>query len=309
MILPPPRKTAASDDIERMCALLQAGRAAGTPSYYVHVGDLKWWLNYPYLGSAGWEHIYAWDDPAHPGRLLGWALLAPEGKTFDVFYQPELSGTALAAGMLAWAEGLALELARAAGAAKVSMFWVAPADAWRVGWLEARGYRVEMEDTALARPLQGEIPLGHEPDGFTVRSCSGLDEVEERARAVYGAFGSSADFERYVERFRRFMQSPVYSPDMDVVAAAPDGRIAAFCITWADDLNRVGLFEPVGTYPDFQRKGLGRAVMLEGLRRLQARGMQRAILCTEAGNAPALGLYTGLGFEPVTPLRLYVKEV
>jgi ribosomal protein S18 acetylase RimI-like enzyme len=30
------------------------------------------------------------------------------------------------------------------------------------------------------------------------------------------------------------------------------------------------MFEPVGTHPDFQGQGLGKAVMTEGLRRMQA---------------------------------------
>ena len=53
------------------------------------------------------------------------------------------------------------------------------------------------------------------------------------------------------------MRSPVYDRDLDIVAVSADDRIGAFCIVWMDAVNRVGLFEPVGTHPDFQRKGLG----------------------------------------------------
>ena len=60
------------------------------------------------------------------------------------------------------------------------------------------------------------------------------------------------------------MRSPVYCHNLDIVAIAPDGQIGAFCIVWMDPVNKVGLFEPVGTHPDYQRKGLGKAVMVEG---------------------------------------------
>jgi len=147
------------------------------------------------------------------------------------------------------------------------------------------------------------------PDGCSVRSCRGLEEVEARARAQYGAFASTAPFDRYVERFARFMRSPAYAPERDVVAAAPDGRIAAFCITWTDPRNRIGLFEPVGTHPDFQRKGLGKAVMCEALQRLKAAGMQHAVLCTGEDNPAAVRLYESVGFRVVDRIGFFKKQI
>ena len=58
----------------------------------------------------------------------------------------------------------------------------------------------------------------------------------------------------------------------------------------------MGLFEPVATHPDFQGKGLGKAVMAEGLRRMKAAGMQQAILGFDPTNVAARALYTAMGF-------------
>ena len=55
-----------------------------------------------------------------------------------------------------------------------------------------------------------------------------------------------------------------------------DGRGAAFCVAWPDEVNRVGLLEPVGVHPDFHRHGLGRAIVLESFRKLRDRGMESA---------------------------------
>ena len=68
-----------------MCDLLQPGRAAANGTYYVHKGDLLWWLYYPAFETRPWDGIYLWDDPATPDRLLRWAYLASDGATCDVF--------------------------------------------------------------------------------------------------------------------------------------------------------------------------------------------------------------------------------
>lgn len=297
-------------DVARMCALLQAGRAASIPAYYVHPGDLKWWLYYPPVGSSWWQHIYLWDDPENSSRLLGWALIDPGGETFDIFYQPELHATKTAEAMLAWGERAAMENARSAGRNSIGIFWVLPSDTFRIGWLESRGYTIRYQSAALTCSLAERIPaIGPLPNGYELRACRGLEEVEARARAQHGAFESKIPFDQYVQRFTHFMQSPAYDPETDIVAAAPDGSIAAFAITWVDPVNKVGLFEPVGTHPDHQRKGLGRALMFEALRQLQARGMIQAIVSTGEQNTPALELYRAVGFEQYSAFRFYAKDI
>lgn len=46
----------------------------------------------------------------------------------------------------------------------------------------------------------------------------------------------------------------------------------------------------------FQGKGLGKAVMAEGLHRMQSAGMKRAIVGFDPSNKAALALYTSMGF-------------
>src|SRR5258706_14539858 len=74
------------------------------------------------------------------------------------------------------------------------------------------------------------------------------------------------------------MKMPQYDPQLDLMVMAPDGTPAAGCICWVDPVNRVGLFERVGTRPQFRRQGLATALMLGGLQRLGDRGMQAALV-------------------------------
>ena len=71
----------------------------------------------------------------------------------------------------------------------------------------------------------------------------------------------------------------------------------------------MGLFEPVATHPDFQGKGLGKAVMAEGLRRMQAAGMRRAVLGFDPHNVAALALYTSTGFGASSYFTFPTKEL
>jgi predicted acetyltransferase len=75
-----------------------------------------------------------------------------------------------------------------------------------------------------------------------------------------------------------------YSRDLDLVAIAPDGAIAAFCTIWIDDVTRSAYFEPVATVPAHRRRGLGKAVLTEGLQRIQRLGATTAFV---GGLSPA----------------------
>jgi len=304
-----PRPYKDARDLEAMYHILLQGRKANNGSYYIHQGDLKWWLYYPPLEGDFWDQIYLWDDPKQPGQLLGWALLSPHWVGFDIYILPELRGSPLAQEMYIWAEAEAMSLAREKGKPNVSVLWVLHDDDVLDGHLRQRGFRLRRGYVHLTRGLDDAITPSGLLDKFEVRGCKGESEVVARARSQYGAFGSKAPFECYLDRFTNFMRSPVYDPELDIVAVAPDGQVGAFCIVWIDQFNQVGLFEPVGTHPDFQRKGLGRAVMQEGLHRLQERGMKNAIVSTFEDNAAAIKLYGSLGFRIVNHLGTYGKDV
>jgi ribosomal protein S18 acetylase RimI-like enzyme len=69
----------------------------------------------------------------------------------------------------------------------------------------------------------------------------------------------------------------------------------AFCTAWIDEENASGLFEPVGTDPAHQRRGLGKAVCLDALRALRNAGARTAQVGYVSDAAGAL--YRAIGFE------------
>ena len=52
----------------------------------------------------------------------------------------------------------------------------------------------------------------------------------------------------------------------------------------------------MGIDPTAQGRGLGRLLTLAGLHHLESRGVDEVLLYVEAENAPAVHVYSGLGF-------------
>jgi ribosomal protein S18 acetylase RimI-like enzyme len=95
---------------------------------------------------------------------------------------------------------------------------------------------------------------------------------------------------------------PLYRRDLDLVAQASDGTLAAFATVWYDDACRFGYFEPVGVDPAHQRRGLGRALLCAGLHRLRERG---ACVAQVSGYSHAANALYGsvMGGEPTCYAR------
>ena len=119
----------------------------------------------------------------------------------------------------------------------------------------------------------------------------------------------TTNWEEHAAEYAQFDGSAAYNSERDLLVCAPDGRSAAACTIWLDPVNGVGLFEPVATHPDFRGRGLGKAVMPEGMRRMKTAGMERAIVGFEPNNRAALALYTSLGFRALAYFTIARKEL
>ncbi len=68
------------------------------------------------------------------------------------------------------------------------------------------------------------------------------------------------------------MRRPHVDLELKIAVVAPDGHFASYCGMWYDKKAGFAVIEPVATDPDYRRMGLGRAVVLEGIRRVGTRG-------------------------------------
>ena len=156
-------------------------------------------------------------------------------------------------------------------------------------------YRFDLQTAIDAPPPSSTLHL---------RSVTAADLAARVAVHRAAWLGSSWDLARY-EQIRRM---PAYEETLDIVLDT-GGGFAGYCICWEDAISRVGNFEPVGTHPDWRGRGVGRSVIIEGLHRLQQRGMRYAQVSTAGFNQPAQVLYESCGFERLDTARTFMKVI
>jgi ribosomal protein S18 acetylase RimI-like enzyme len=190
--------------------------------------------------------------------------------------------------------------------------WAPEQDLLRQDLLSRHGYsKDDWIEYQWRRDLETPIPDVPVPQGYTIRSLGDGLELLERCYASGLGF-HNGDIQVAVENrddpawYRNVQTAPLYRRDLDLVAIAPDGAVAAFCTAWFDDVTRSGCFEPVATVPAHQRRGLGKALLTEGLRRLQRMG---ATTASVAGYTPrANGLYQSVMGSEHELYEPWVKE-
>ncbi|HET9109811.1 MAG TPA: GNAT family N-acetyltransferase [Ktedonobacterales bacterium] len=299
------RMYARTEDRDRIARLLaEASAGAPTPGYW-HPGDLIWGM-YQNTMFDPKVSLRLWEDAA-TGTLLGLTWLETGVAAGEV-------ETQLAPGVRATAEGdailaEALSWARRVAARRhLATLWARArdSDTWQSGLLAASGFARDDRHAHYVhfrRPFDGApLPEVALPAGYSVRAVGGPEEWQQRVdlhRAVY--YPSRVTLRAY----RRLRAAPIYRPNLDLVAIAPDGEFVSYCILWYDERNRVGEYEPVGAHPAWRRQGITRAVLAEGLRRLRALGAETAVVLTSSNNTPAINLYESIGFVAYDNERYY----
>ena len=174
----------------------------------------------------------------------------------------------------------------------------------RRGYVRSRFLAEHMRYRSLPKPIANSVPQL----GYAVRALGDETELPARSWLSWKVFHPDEPDEKYQgwEWYKNVQRLPLYRRDLDIVAVTPDGELAAFCTVWFDDVTRTAVFEPVGTHPAHQKRGLGKAVMSEGLRRAQRLGATLATVSSYTTGAHAL--YESMGFTEFDLLEPWIKE-
>ncbi len=205
----------------------------------------------------------------------------------------------LAEPMVDWAEGRLVRQAEAAEPAAELSTGCREEDTRRLNFLEQSGFFAQPVRTLhFIRRLDELLPAPVLPAGFQIRPIRGEEELEAWVTLHQAAHGTQS---MTVDQRRAMMRTPEYERELDLVAVAPDGRLAAYVMGhFSPEENlysgqKMGYTDPVATHPDFQRLGLARALLLAGFERLKERGLDSAQLGTWGENTAMIRTAESVG--------------
>ncbi|NJK77116.1 MAG: GNAT family N-acetyltransferase [Microcoleus sp. SU_5_6] len=313
------RSYAGDRDLSAIADLVNTCEAVDRLEEGTSISQLQQEFDAPSLDKT--RDLCLWENAN--GKLIAFAKLSVSepGEVTDGWLwfrvHPEARGGEVEASAIAWGEARMQEIAKERGTPVKLRSYVRAEDGDRISLLVNSGFQADRYFFRMARSLSEPIPKPQFPEGFWLRQVS----CEQDATAWVEMFNQSFidhwnHHDLTVEEFNYYSNLPNYRNDLDAIAVAADGTFAAFCYCEInpEENDRTGRNEGwigvLGTRRGFRKIGLGRAMLLAGLQRLKAAGVDTAILGVDAENpSGALRLYESTGFRKIRNSISYVKDV
>lgn len=264
-------------------------------------------IDMPFRLTSTWqEHgceVGMWKQGA---TLAAWAIFQPAWWNVDYAIHSSMVSASLEADIFAWGQAQMQQYANRTGEAfwgSVELFADAPHAQNTVQHLENTGFtKFDWSTLRFTLDLGDDLPLPQMPDGFRVRPLQGRSEVDRYVTLHRAAFGS----DKMTASWRaRTLAHPAYRPELDLVVVNSADIPIGFCICWLRQNS--GQIEPLGILPDYQGKGLGRALELTAAHTLKTHGASAMHIDHTSFNEAAIALSQETGFKQSNDaLRYYV---
>jgi len=231
------------------------------------------------------------------------ALVNLEHSEREVYFQVRPGYEHLKAEMLAYAEENFQGISQSTGRL-IRALYIHDYDTAFTQLAESKGYeRWDDFGEGNARLLLDQpIPTASLPAGYRLQSLADEVDLHKINQVLWRGFDHpGAPPEQEIPGRRETMQAPNFRKELTIVVVAPDGNYVSYCGMWIVPAHRIAYVEPVATDPDYRRMGLGRAAVLESLRRVAALGAQVAWV------GSGLEFYQSIGFEIMFNTYPWVK--
>ncbi|MBD1942448.1 GNAT family N-acetyltransferase [Coleofasciculus sp. FACHB-712] len=313
------RPYAGEADLEAIAQLINSCEAVDKLDEGISVSELRQEFKAPSLDKA--RDLCLWENS--DGKLIGFGRMwiPPDGEIIEGYIgfhvHPSDRGVYLEKQIVAWGEERMREVSKERCMSVKLRSSAREDQAERIAFLESCGFTADRYFFTMRRSLDEPIPQPQFPAGFTIRQV----EVEQDAEAWVEMFNQSfIDHWNHhpltVEMLKYYLSDRDYKPELNLIAIAPDGTFAAFCHSRiyteenARSDRKEGWIAVLGTRRGFRKIGLGRAMLLSGMHRLKAAGVETAKLGVDAQNpSGALRLYESVGYATLHTRIFYVKDV
>ncbi|UCB42324.1 MAG: GNAT family N-acetyltransferase [Dehalococcoidales bacterium] len=160
----------------------------------------------------------------------------------------------------------------------------------------------EFEDTAVYE-IPDKFPQILLPEGFSLISLSEENDLDKYNRVLWRGFNHPGEppAEEIPGRIKS-QSGPSFNKDISIAVKSPDGDFVSYCGMWFDPNTDYAIVEPMATDPDYRLMGLGKAVLLEGIRRCGEMGAKIAYV------GSSQQFYYRCGFRPLLKNRWWRKE-
>jgi GNAT superfamily N-acetyltransferase len=171
--------------------------------------------------------------------------------------------------------------------------------------IQSRGYIRSNDSMIVREKILADTPpeTVSLPPGYSIRL---LDRSEwtsyfEAIHAVFNMMDTP-------EAFASIQQAPSNVHGLHLNVVNEQDQIAAFCSVWLDRENNIAEFEPVGTMPQFQKQGLGAALLAYACNRLREMDCPKVTVESWSESIGANKLYSVCGLVEQDRLYSWKKD-
>lgn len=147
------------------------------------------------------------------------------------------------------------------------------------------------------------------PEGFRITTLKDTYDLYQYKRVLWKGFNHELNGEgefQFSKEKEQAAKEEMIRPHVDlslkIAAVAPDGNFATYCGMWYDPKAGFAVIEPVATDPDYRKMGLGKAVVLEGIRRVGELGAKKVLV------GSSQQFYYSIGLRPLTTATKWRKK-
>ena len=159
----------------------------------------------------------------------------------------------------------------------------------------------------MGRGLDDELPEPAVPSGVQIRAFAPGQDEQEWLRVNAAAFANHPEQALIdLADLKDRMAEPWFSPDGFFVATRQGAMIGFHWTKQHQD--QLGEVYVLGVAPWASGQGIGKALLLTGLRWLQQQGCSRVKLYVEAGHRAAIELYLTYGFTTASRDVMYAQS-